>query len=149
DSREYEIDFHNFFIMTPDIVQYTSGRGTIFRGMGFNYPHKIKNVKPVNHKTIPIYQGTIPIQFLPKQKGNGETFELENVRFDLYVADQTFISGEDDGRFHGFYAGWHPDYPVVWPNALLSECGYRFKANGIYADTPAVTSTMALNIWFS
>lgn len=151
DSREYEIDFHNYEIMTPDIIQYTVGQGTgtIYRGMGFNHPHKIKNIKPVNNKSIPIYQGTIPIQFLPKNKGSGETFELENVRFDLYVADQIFVSGEGDGRFHGFYAGWHPDYPVGWPDHLRSECGYKFKANGIYADTPAVTSTLALNLWFS
>lgn len=149
DSREYEIDFHDFSIMTPDIVQFVNSRGTIYRGMGFNYPHKIKNIKPVNNKSIPIYQGTIPIQFLPKQKGNGETFELENVRFDLYVADQTFTSGDGDGRFHGFYAGWHIDYPVGWSANMRSECGYKFKANGIYADTPAVTSTMALNLWFS
>lgn len=150
DSREYEIDFLNYDIMTPNLVTFTTSRGSVMRGMGFYYVHRIKNLKIHNDKTVPIYQGCTPLQFFPKRKGDGnETFELVNVTLDLYVAEQTFISSEGDGRFHGFIADWHPDYPVGTPTNKRSESGYKFKTDGVYVTSPGVTSTMALRFWFN
>ena len=149
DTRVYEIDFLDFDLMSPKCVNYTSVRGSVIKGLYFHYPHKWKNVKFYHDKTEQLYQGACPLQFTPKIKGSGELIELENVRFDIYIADHVLVSGEGDGRLHGFYAGWHLDYPVTWPASARESSGYNFKADRIYADTPAVTSTLALALWFN
>ena len=146
DTRVYEIDFLNFDLMSPKCINFTSARGTIYKGLYFHYLHKLKNAKFYHDKTEQLYQGAIPLQFTPKADGVG-LFELENIRFDLYVADYFLVSGEGDGRFHGFYAGWHRDFPMAWPSSMQFQTGYSLKFDGIYADTPAITSTLALNLW--
>lgn len=149
DTRVYEINFLDFDLMSPKCVNYTSARGSILKGLYFHYPHKWKNAKFYHDKTEQLYQGACPLQFTPKVKGSGELIELENVRFDIYIADHKLVSGEGDGRLHGFYAGWHPDYPVTWPASARESSGYNFKADRIYAETPAVTSTFGLGLWFN
>ena len=148
DSREYEIDFLGYHIMTPKSVTQTR-TGWNYTGMGFNYVHHIKNVWLHNDKTKTLQQGTVPIQFLAKTKGNGDTFKLTNVHFDLYVANYNIVAGEGDGRLAGFYCGWHNDYAaqVPWPANAQSESGYNLEIDGIYADTPAVTATLQLGLW--
>jgi hypothetical protein len=143
DTRIYEIDFLNFDLMSPKCINFTTSRGAILKGLYFNHVHKLKNAKFFHDKTEQLYHGATPLQFTPKNDGVG-LFELENIRFDLYVPNFKIISGDGDGRFHGFLALLHKDFPLSWPSSIQYKTGYSFKFNGIYADTPAVTSTLAL-----
>ena len=147
DDREYEIDFHNFSIMNPEFASQKKGLNYDTLTLPFHKPHKIKNVKFFNDKTKQLRWQTCPISFLPKEVGSGETFELDNVTFDPYVADYLLhpTSGDGDGGIHGFYAGWHGDFNVEWPLNQQIESGYSLKYNNINFTSPAISYNLACN----
>ena len=148
DDREYEIDFHNFSIMNPEFASQKKGLPYDTLTLPFHKPHKIKNVKFFNDKTKQLRWQTCPISFLPKEIGNGETFELDNVTFDPYVADYLLhpTSGDGDGGIHGFYAGWHGDFNVAWPLNQQIESGYSLKYNNINFTSPAISYNLSCNL---
>lgn len=138
DSRIYEIDFHNFEIMTPETYYYTTGRGAEIRGMGFFHVHHIKNLKIANNKTKQLVSGTCPIHFLPIVDGEG-VFELTNVTFDPYNSDFKLVSGEMDGYLCGFNAFWHQRESVNTTSNALNPSGYSFKFTDIHFKSPAIS----------
>lgn len=143
DSRIYEIDFHGYAIMNPEIYQYTTSRDTLIKGMGFNFVHKIKNLHISNNKTKTLVMGTSCIIFSPKQNARGK-FSLENVTFDPFVADYqlnyTTPSGEYDGNMLGFYAFPHPDW-VDEDRTVKTDYDCEFK--NIHFESPAVSYNLA------
>lgn len=150
DTRVYEIDFLDFDLMSPKCINFTTTRGTVMRGLYFQHIHRLKNLRIHHDKTETLVQGSTPLQFTPKIKGNGtETFELQNIHFDLYNPNYYIFSGEGDGRLHGFQVGWHIDYPVPWPEKSQTPSGYNLKVDGVYADTAALTSTIACSFWLN
>lgn len=139
DSRFYEIDFHNFNIMTPDITHFTTVRGSIVKGLGFHFVHEIKNLNIVHDKTNVLQQGTCNLLFLPKSNTGG-TFKLNNVTFDPYVTNFNIISGEYDGMMCGFLAKAHPEW-VDFDLSVVSDFHFDFK--GIKFKSPAVSYNMS------
>lgn len=142
DSRVYEIDFHNFEIMTPETYYYTTSRGAEIRGMGFFHVHHIKNLKIVNNKTKKLVSGTCPIHFLPKDVDGSGTFKLTNVIFDPYHSDFTLVSMEVDGFLCGFSIGWHPEATAI-PNRMTTVSGYNLEFNNIHFSSPAISYNLA------
>ena len=136
DTREYEIDFHNFSIMTP--LMSDMGFNSIqFKGMIFNHVHKLKNLKIANNKTTQLQQNTCQIVFLPKTNVSVETlFELDNVVFDPYVADHNITGGSYDGNMHGFIAHPHIDSGIIW---WRTKTMYSFKFKNITFASAAIS----------
>jgi len=142
DSRIYEIDFHGFHITTPETYHFTTTRGAVIKGMGFSYPHNIKNLNIANDKTKNLYSGTCPIHFLPKDVDGSGTFKLTNVIFDPYHSDFTLVSMEMDGFLCGFNVGWHPD-ATVRPNRMTTVSGYNLEFDNIHFASPAISYNLA------
>ena len=136
DTREYEIDFHNFKIMTPMLTQL--GRGSIsFKGMIFNEAHKLKNLFIANNKTVQLQQDTSPIIFLPITNPAEETFfELQNVIFDPYVADYNITAGRYDGNMHGFIAHPHMSSEILWSR---SKTNFSFLFDNVKFKSAAIS----------
>ncbi|MGL5280730.1 MAG: hypothetical protein ACRC8W_03115 [Plesiomonas shigelloides] len=146
---EYEIDFHNFNLMTPTTLHFTTGRNAQIRGMGFNKPHKIKNLIIANNKSVQLVSGTSPILFLPKDPAGVGEFSLENVTFDPYVANYLIVSGEGDGMMFGFHAMWHPEAGQSWPASSRFLTGYSFSFSNINFLSPAVSYNLSCHDFFS
>lgn len=124
DSRIYEIDFHNYCLMTPKSWNWVATRGVLqnttkpfvssnsqVMGMTFNYCHKLKNLKIAHDKTTRLNTAHNLINFLPLENPNTEQwFVLENVSFDAWVSNyQPFTEdylGNYDGMRHGLFC--HP-----------------------------------------
>lgn len=143
DSRFYEIDFLGFSIMNPEIYQFTTSRGSVIKGLGFNYLHKIKNLHISNNKTKSLVQGTSCLLYLPKAAENG-ILSLENVTFDPYVSDYVLNyegpSGEYDGMMTGFIAIPHPD----WASFDYSQkLPIKFDFKDIDFDSAAVSYNLS------
>ena len=147
DTREYEIDFHNYSIMTPETeVPITTGAYRFIKGMAFKKIHKIKNLKIANDKTKQLRYNTIPIMFTPVENGSG-IFELENVTFDPYVANVLYhpTSGDGDGNFHGFSALWHGTSSLPYPTNQQVQTDYEFVYKNIHFESAACSYNLAVS----
>lgn len=149
DSREYEIDFHNFEIMTPETYHFTTGRGAVIKGLGFKKPHYIKNLFIANDKTKNLFSGTCPIHFIPDDLTGYGLFKLSNVTFDPYNPNFTLASGEGDGMLFGFHAMWHPDAGGSWPADHQFVTGYELEFDNIHFASPAISYNLACAGFFT
>ena len=138
DSRVYEIDFLNFSLMTPKILQFNTGRSTLV-GMGFKKPHHLKNLTIANDKTVQLVQGTSPIMFLADDPNGGGLFKLSNIKFDPYVSNFKINNGEADGMMFGFYVGWHKDAGLSWPASDRFLTNYEIEFDNIEFLSPAIS----------
>lgn len=132
DAYVYEIDFLGYSITVPDMVAYTSTRGTVFRGLTFYKVHRITNLKLKNPTGAILTQGWTSLQFIPKVAGTG-LFELDNVEFDPYSASYSITSGEEDGALCGFACRRYMGVPA------LRDCNYNFKYTNVHFKSPAIS----------
>lgn len=132
DTYVYEIDFLGYHIQTPNILGFTSSRGTVFRGLTFFKIHKLKNLYIHNPKGVTLTYGWTCIQFIPKDTGRG-LFELENITFDPYTTTYSIPIGEEDGAMCGFACRRFNNLPS------LRDCNYDFKYTNIHFLSAAVS----------
>lgn len=146
DSRIYEIDFLNFSLMTPKIVQFNTGRSVLV-GMGFRKVHHLKNLTIANNKTEQLVQGTSPIMFLADDPNGRGLFKLSNIKFDPYVSNFKINNGEGDGMMFGFSAGWHKDAGLAHPTADRTLTNYEIGLDNIEFLSPAISYNLACSIF--
>lgn len=142
DTRVYEIDFLNFSLMTPKIVQFSTNRSTLV-GMGFKKPHHLKNLTIANDKTVQLVQGTSPLMFLPDDPNGSGLFKLSNVKFDPYVSNFKINNGEADGFMCGFVVEWHKDAGLSWPASSWNVSNYDIELEDIEFLSPAISYNLA------
>ncbi|MFC5404712.1 hypothetical protein [Cohnella soli] len=139
DTREYEIDFHNFDLMTPTTTRWTNSAGSVIKGLMFRKPHRLKNIRISNDKTNQLKQGTNCILFAPDDLNGEGLFELDNVVFDPYVADYLITSQNMDGFMCGFVCEFHPDSGAVYPITDATKSKYQLSLKNISFKSPAVS----------
>lgn len=151
DKYCYEVDFKNFAIRVPATTQFTTGRGTTVRGLGFNKVHDIKNLHLVANKSITQAAGLCPLGFYPKSKPDcSGLFKLTNFTCDPQLTDFLMNSGEFDGMFVGFLAEPHPDWGyLMWKVENVEVMPIEFEINNIDFKTPAMTYNMSIAGWKS
>lgn len=149
DSREYVIDFHNFDIRSPDILQFRTTGKVNLNCMGFNYLHDIQNLRIYNNKTTQLKPGKCLLGFYPKSNMSG-TFKLTNVKFDPYVENYSLIDpntgtsvGEGDGSMHGFSTFPHPEWKDYY-NFAESFTNISFDLNDVEFISNAVSYNIEL-----
>ena len=151
DSRVYEIDFHNYAIMTPKTktLVKTTGANDI-QGMAFRNAHTIKNLKIYNDKTVTLQKRTVQILFCPDQNpSTPETFKLSNVIFDPYVDDHVPYTGVDfyDACCHGFMA--HPSAISTIAPWGATQTNYSFEFENINFVSPAYSYNLTVSAIFA
>lgn len=147
DTRIYEIDFLNFEIMSPKTLRWFNGASNV-RGLMFNKPHRLKNLKIANDKTVQLQQGTNCIVFAPDDLNGTGVFELDNVVFDPYVSNYLVTAPNFDGYMCGFVADWHPTAGAVHPTTDATKSNYILKLNNITFESPAVSYNMTCSSVF-
>lgn len=139
----YELDFHNYNIVAPKNLLFTTKRPNPVRGLGFKKVHKIKNLSIINDKTEQLKTGDNCIVFYPSEDAEG-VFELDNVTFDPYNPDYSIapVTGtEYDGLMLGFLC--YAD--VSWldfSHRTLTK--YSVKINNVEFISPAISYNISL-----
>ncbi|MDQ8959178.1 hypothetical protein [Acinetobacter baumannii] len=153
DTRVYEIDFHNYSIMTPKTITHVrtgNPQGIGIQGLAFRHTHHIKNLSISNDKSVQLQKRTVNILFCPDDDvDTPQTFKLSNIVFDPYVENHVPYSGVDfyDGCIHGFMA--HPSATSTLDSTMVYATNYSFEFENIHFQSPAYSYNITTSAVFS
>ena len=151
DTREYEIDFHNYAIRVPATELFTTDRGDTVRGIGFNKVHHLKNLNLKNNDSITQAAGLCCVGFYPKSEADcAGVFRINGFKCDAQLTDILGNTGAFDGMMLGFTAMPHPDWGyMMWNVANVTTMPIEFHFEDIHFTTPAMSYNMAVSSWKS
>lgn len=151
DTREYEIDFHNYAIRVPATALFTTDQGDTVRGIGFNKVHYLKNLNLKNNDTITQAAGLCCVGFYPKSEADcSGVFKISGFKCDAQLTNYTGNNGAFDGFLLGFIAYPHPDWSyLMWNVENLPTMPIEFHFENIHFSTPAMSYNMAIANWKS
>lgn len=151
DTREYEIDFHNYAIRVPATALFTTDREDTVRGIGFNKVHHLKNLNLKNNDTITQAAGLCCVGFYPKSEADcSGVFKINGFKCDAQLTDILGNTGAFDGMMLGFTAMPHPDWGyTMWNVVDVPTMPIDFYFNDIHFTTPAMSYNMAVSGWKS
>lgn len=151
DTREYEIDFHNYAIRVPATALFTTDRGDTVRGIGFNKVHHLKNLNLKVNNTITQAAGLCCVGFYPKSEADcSGIFRVTNFKCDAQLTNYTGNNGAFDGFSLGFIAYPHPDWGyLMWNVANVPTMPIEFHFENVHFSTPAMSYNMSIANWKS